>query len=87
MPASNSWLMISSSSLFFLLKVCDDSLHSLRCHDQGKLLACGSHLGDITLLELSDFISVLQPNEKQNITAVGHRCNITLDDNIINTFD
>ncbi len=47
-------------------------MHSIRCHDQGKLLACGSHSGDITLLEMSDFISVIQPNEKQNITSVSH---------------
>ena len=48
----------------------DESLHSIRCHDQGKLLACGSRTGDITLLELSNFLSTLQPNEKQNITTV-----------------
>ena len=51
-------------------QVSDESLHSIRCHDQGKLLACGSRTGDITLLELSNFLSTLQPNEKQNITTV-----------------
>ena len=34
------------------------------------MVACGSHGGDITLLELSDSLSLIQPNEKPNITAV-----------------
>jgi len=54
----------------FLPISCDESLHSVSCHDQGKLLATGSHSGSITLLELSDFLSTLQPNEKQNVTTV-----------------
>ena len=65
-PQENeSWTLIPPLS-----QVCDESLHSVRSHDQGRLLATGSHSGNITLLELSDFLSVIQPNEKQNITTV-----------------
>ena len=64
--------------LFFFVQVCDDSLHSVRCHDQGKLLACGSHSGDITLLEMSDFICSSQPNEKQNTNAVSSSLSLFL---------
>ena len=52
------------------LQVCDESLHSVRSHEQGRLLACGSHSGSITLLELSDFLCTLQPSEKANVTTV-----------------
>ena len=52
------------------MQVCEDSLHSVRMHDRGKLIATGSHSGSITLLELSDSLSVLQPNEKQNVNMV-----------------
>ena len=34
------------------------------------MVACGSRSGDLSLLELSDSLSVIQPNEKPNITAV-----------------
>ena len=73
---NESWTLILPSS-----QVCDESLHSVRSHDQGKLLATGSHSGNITLLELSDFLSVIQPNEKQNITTVSEHkdCVIMLD--------
>lgn len=52
------------------VQVCDESLHSVRSHEQGRLLACGSHSGSITLLELSDFLCTLQPSEKANVTTL-----------------
>lgn len=55
------------------IQVCEDSLHSVRMHDRGKLVATGSHSGNITLLELSETLSVLQPNEKQNVNMVFER--------------
>lgn len=58
-----------------VFQVCDDSLHSIRVHEQGRLIACGSQSGVITLLELSGALSVLQPNEKSNINAV---CSMTV---------
>ena len=56
--------------LIVFLKVCDDPLHGIRVHEQGRLVACGSHSGNTTVLELSEALSSLQPNEKQNINAV-----------------
>ena len=63
-------VLFKQNSPTLTLQVSDESLHSVCCHDQGKLLACGSLAGNITLLEMSDFLSNLQPNEKQNITSV-----------------
>ena len=51
-------------------QVCDDALESVRAHDQGVLLATGSHGGATTLLELSSSLYSLQRNEKSIITAV-----------------
>ena len=51
-------------------QICDEPLHSIRAHDQGFLLATGSHSGATTLLELSSALSSLQRNEKSIITAV-----------------
>jgi len=53
-----------------LIQVCDEPLHSIRAHDQGCLLATGSHNGMTTLLELSTGLSTLQRNEKAVVTAV-----------------
>ncbi|KAJ8319030.1 hypothetical protein KUTeg_004121 [Tegillarca granosa] len=55
------------------LQVCDEPLHSLRVQEQAKLIACGSHSGTTTLLELSDGLSLLQRNEKNLITAMFER--------------
>lgn len=55
---------------FSLTQVCDEPLHSLRVQEQGRLVACGSHTGTTTLLELSDSLYTLQRNEKNLVTAV-----------------
>lgn len=52
-------------------QVCDESLNSLRVQEQGRLVACGSHSGTVTLLELSDGLCNMQRNEKASVTAVG----------------
>ena len=39
-------------------------------HDAGKLVACGSQQGNITLLELSSSLSAPQQNEKNIINMV-----------------
>ena len=51
--------------------MCDEPLHSLRVQEQGRLVACGSHSGTTTLLELSDSLFGLQRNEKNLVTLVG----------------
>lgn len=55
------------------IQVCDDALHSVRVHEQGRFVACGSHSGSTTILELTSSLAVLQPNEKQNINAIFER--------------
>ena len=58
--------------VYFFIQVCDEALHSLRVQDQGRFVACGSHYGTTTLLELSDGLHTLVRNEKSAITAVSH---------------
>lgn len=55
------------------IQVCDESLHSLRVQEHGKLAACGSHSGTITLLELSSRFYCMQKNEKNIITEIFDR--------------
>lgn len=63
------WLLlyVTSSSSF---QVCDEALNSLRIQDQGRLVACGSHAGTVTLLELSDGLCNIQRNEKSSVNLV-----------------
>ena len=42
------------------------------------MVACGSHSGSITLLELSNTLSTIQSNEKPNITAVSEQQNFAV---------
>lgn len=55
--------------------MCDESLNALRVQEHGRLVACGSHSGTVTLLELSDGLCNIQRNEKASVTAV--RTNVT----------
>ncbi|XP_020904970.1 dynein intermediate chain 3, ciliary [Exaiptasia diaphana] len=55
------------------IQVCDESLNSIRVQDHGRLVACGSHSGTVTLLELSDGLSNIQRNEKSSVNAMFER--------------
>jgi len=55
------------------IQISDEPLHCLRVHDQGRLIACGSHSGTVTLLELSDNLCTMQRNEKALVTAMFER--------------
>ena len=52
------------------IQVCDEALHCLRVQEHGRLIATGSQSGTITLLELSDNLSLLQKNEKNLVSSV-----------------
>ncbi|XP_068188605.1 dynein axonemal intermediate chain 2 isoform X2 [Antennarius striatus] len=54
-------------------KVCDEALYSLRVQDHGRLLACGSQRGGVTLLEVCSGLSSLQKNEKSSLAAMFER--------------
>uniref|UniRef100_A0A8D3AXA6 Dynein intermediate chain 2 axonemal n=1 Tax=Scophthalmus maximus TaxID=52904 RepID=A0A8D3AXA6_SCOMX len=55
------------------LKVCDNALYSLRVQDNGRLVACGSQQGEVTLLEICSGLSTLQKNEKSLLAAMFER--------------
>ncbi|XP_039265047.1 dynein intermediate chain 3, ciliary-like [Styela clava] len=55
------------------IQVCDEALHSLRVQDNGKIIACGSHTGTTTLLELSEGLWNMQKNEKNLINGMFER--------------
>ena len=55
------------------MKVTDSSIQSIKVDSSGKYVACGGHDGTISLLELSDALSDMQPNEKPNTNAVFER--------------
>lgn len=67
--------MLSFSIIIWgvFLQVSDSHLQSVRVHDQGKLVACGSKDGSITIMEFSDSISSVLPNEKH------HAINVSLE--------
>ncbi|XP_057675233.1 dynein axonemal intermediate chain 2 isoform X1 [Corythoichthys intestinalis] len=46
------------------IKVSDEALYSLRLHESGRLVACGSRHGTATILEICSGLSSLQKNEK-----------------------
>ena len=65
-----------------MFQVCDESLNALRVQEHGRLVACGSHSGTVTLLELSDGLCNIQRNEKASVTAV--RTNTASYENTLN---
>ncbi|XP_054614030.1 dynein axonemal intermediate chain 2-like isoform X1 [Dunckerocampus dactyliophorus] len=55
------------------VKVCDEALYSLRVHENGRLVACGSQQGAATILELCAGLSCLQKNEKSLMAEMFER--------------
>uniref|UniRef100_A0A7M5US50 Dynein intermediate chain 3, ciliary n=1 Tax=Clytia hemisphaerica TaxID=252671 RepID=A0A7M5US50_9CNID len=55
------------------IQVCDEPLNSIKVQDQGRLVACGSHQGTTTLIELSDSLCTLLRHEKSAINAMFER--------------
>ncbi|XP_060700806.1 dynein axonemal intermediate chain 2 [Hemiscyllium ocellatum] len=66
-------LLFKHSEPSLSVKVCDEALYSLRIQDNGRLLACGSHLGTTTLLEFSSGFCTYQKNEKALANALFER--------------
>ena len=49
----------------------DEPLHCLRVQEpQGRLVACGSHSGTVTVIEVSDPLRVQGRNEKSLVAGV-----------------
>lgn len=55
------------------IQVTDVGLTSMKCQDSGKLLAIGAVDGSVTLLEMCDGLSTMQPNEKVAVNAMFER--------------
>lgn len=55
------------------IQVCDEALNSIRVQDQGRLVACGSHQGTTTLIELSESLYMLLRHEKSTMSAMFER--------------
>jgi len=55
------------------IQVGDEAIHSLRVHDSGRVVACGSHSGTTTLMELSSGLCQLQKNEKNLVSGMFER--------------
>lgn len=52
------------------VKVCDESLKTLRTHDMGRLVAVGNKRGTIYLVEFSENLASSNKNDKALLTAV-----------------
>ncbi|CAH1645243.1 unnamed protein product [Spodoptera littoralis] len=55
------------------MQVCEEPLVTVRSHDAGSLLTCGSQKGNIYLLELSQNLATSDKNDKLLLTAVLER--------------
>lgn len=61
---------LSEFYLIYQQQVCDEAVHSLSVQDNGRIVACGSHAGTTTLLELSSGLCTMQKNEKNLVNSV-----------------
>ncbi|KAI5734179.1 hypothetical protein M8J77_003490 [Diaphorina citri] len=55
------------------VKVCDDRLNTLRCNDNGELVAVGSSNGSLYLIQFSDNLVTANKNDKVLLTAMFER--------------
>ncbi|KAM4550026.1 dynein axonemal intermediate chain 2 [Fundulus diaphanus] len=66
-------ILFKQSDPTLSIKVSDKALYSLRVQENGRLVACGSHSGEATLLEICSGLSTLQKNEKSLVAAMFER--------------
>lgn len=60
------------------IQVVDEPLHCLRVQEsQGRLIACGSQNGTVTLIEVSDNLCIQGKSEKALVTGVSFTTNKT----------
>jgi dynein intermediate chain 2 len=70
----NVWdFIFKQNDAALTVKVCDEPLSTVRVPDSGRYVAVGSQQGTVTVLELSERLSQLQPNEKQSTSAIFDR--------------
>lgn len=53
-----------------VVKVCDEPLRCLRCHEYGELVAVGNDRGTAFLVEFSENLAIPSKNDKALLTAV-----------------
>ena len=58
------------------MQVTDQPLTSLRVMDTGRIAAVGSADGSTTIVQFSDGLIDMQPNEKQALTSVSPSCHL-----------
>ena len=65
-----SSLLTITLSLLLQVQVTDQPLTSLRVMESGRIAAVGSADGSTTIVQFSDGLVDIQPNEKQALTSV-----------------
>uniref|UniRef100_A0A8D8Z7X5 Dynein intermediate chain 3, ciliary n=1 Tax=Cacopsylla melanoneura TaxID=428564 RepID=A0A8D8Z7X5_9HEMI len=55
------------------VKVCDDRLNTLRCNDNGEMVAVGSSNGSLYLIQFSDNLVTANKNDKMLLTSMFER--------------
>ncbi|KAL1110296.1 hypothetical protein AAG570_008373 [Ranatra chinensis] len=55
------------------IKVCDESLHALKCHDNGELVVVGNDIGNMYVIEVSENFVRADKNDKAYLTAMFDR--------------
>lgn len=58
------------SIIFIIAQVCDEPLTSVRCYENGQLVATANNNGCIFLLEFSENLAISAKNDKALLTAV-----------------
>ncbi|XP_024084195.1 dynein intermediate chain 2, axonemal [Cimex lectularius] len=55
------------------IKVCDEPIHGLRCHDNGEVVAVGNDVGTTYIIEISEKLVKASKNDKAYLTAMFER--------------
>ncbi|XP_073999010.1 dynein, axonemal, intermediate chain 2 isoform X1 [Rhodnius prolixus] len=57
------------------IKVCDEPIHGLKCHDNGEVVAVGNDVGTTYIIEIAEKLVKSSKNDKAYLTAMFEREN------------
>ncbi|CAF0752563.1 unnamed protein product [Didymodactylos carnosus] len=63
-------LLFKPDEPVLIVKLAEEPIVCLRFHEAGRYIACGAKNGNVTLLELSDSLCILNRNEKQLMASL-----------------
>lgn len=66
-------ILVRQKDACLSIKVCDDAIHGLKCHENGEVVAVGNDVGTTYIIEIAEKLVRASKNDKAYLTAMFER--------------